>query len=77
MDQQVFIALVQTFGLPLALLMFALITGALDMWVYGKRYRELLEDRDYWREQALRNTDLAETAVQAPARRPRARPARS
>ena len=68
MDQQVFVALVQTFGLPLALLMFALVTGAMGLWVYGAHYREVVEDRDYWRQQALRNTDLAESAVATPRR---------
>ena len=37
--------LVQTLGLPLALLVIVLWTGARDMWVFGSRYREMRSDR--------------------------------
>jgi hypothetical protein len=57
--------LIKAVGLPIALLLLALIAGARGTWYYGNTYRSLERDRDYWREMALRGTDLAERAVDA------------
>jgi hypothetical protein len=40
------------------------------MWVFGARYDEMWKDRNYWRDQALKGTDLADKAL--PQRRRRA-----
>jgi hypothetical protein len=64
-----FATFVQTLGLPLALLIVVLWTGARGMWVFGKTHNELLEDRNYWRDLALKGTDLADKAVSQRARR--------
>lgn len=70
-----FATFVQTLGLPLALLIVVLWTGARGLWVFGHVYSELLADRDRWRDLALKGTDLADSALQStPHRRPRVRP---
>jgi hypothetical protein len=64
-----FATFVQTLGLPLALLIVVLWTGARGLWVFGKTHNELLEDRNYWRDLALKGTDLADKAVSQRTRR--------
>jgi hypothetical protein len=73
--------LVQTLGLPLALLVIVLWTGARDMWVFGARYREMRSDRDHYRahseelSELLRTSaDTTDKALEAPSRRVRGRP---
>jgi hypothetical protein len=58
-----FADLIKTFGFPTAGLIFLLWSGARGMWVFGKTYNDLLEDRNYWRDLALKGTDLADKAV--------------
>lgn len=75
MTPEGFATFVQTLGLPLALLIVVLWTGARGLWVFGHVYSELLADRDRWRDLALKGTDLADSALQAtPPRRSRVRP---
>jgi hypothetical protein len=62
-------ALLQTFGPTFGLLLIVLWTGARGMWVFGKTHDELMEDRNYWRDLALKGTDLADKAVSQRARR--------
>jgi hypothetical protein len=66
----------QTFGLPLTMLVIVLWTGARGMWVFGRTHDDVVEDRNYWRAQALKGTELADSALAAapPPRRVRARP---
>lgn len=68
---EMFQSLVQVVGLPLAVTGVVLWTGARGIWRWGNAYDELREDRDYWRELALKGTDLAETAVRSRSRRAR------
>jgi hypothetical protein len=56
--------LIKAVGLPIALLLLALVAGARGTWYYGNTYRSLERDRDYWRELALRGTDLAEKSFE-------------
>lgn len=42
------------------LLVVALVGGARGWWVYGRYYREMVVDRDFWRDQALSGTKAAE-----------------
>lgn len=75
MTPEGFGALIQTLGLPLALLIVVLWTGARGMWVFGRAFEDMKEDRDWWRTQALKGTDLADSALAAtPPRRVRVRP---
>lgn len=50
-----------------ALLIGVLIGGYRGWWIFGPLHRaivaDLLEQRDFWREQALRGTALSERAV--------------
>lgn len=68
---EAFTDFVKVLGLPLALTAVVLWTGAKGVWRWGNAYDELREDRDYWRELALKGTDLAETAVRTRSRRAR------
>lgn len=49
------------------LLIFAIIGGYRGWYVYGPQHKaivaDLVEQRDFWRKQALRSTSLAEAAV--------------
>lgn len=66
--------MVQAVGLPVALLLTALWSGARGLWLFGSTHRLIVEryqhdldemttDRDFWRAEALRGTDLAERAI--------------
>lgn len=52
--------LIKTFGLPTAMLVVILWTGAKEVWVWGKAYRDVKEDRDRLFELALSATDMGE-----------------
>lgn len=43
----------------------ALIGGAKGWWVYGSTHREVVKDRDFWRDVALRGLDVAERGLEA------------
>lgn len=75
MTPEGFAELIRTLGLPLAILIGVLLSGARGMWVFGRSFEDMKEDRDYWRTQALKGTDLADSALAAtPPRRVRVRP---
>lgn len=61
-----FQSLIQSLGLPLALLIAVLWSGARGMWVFGRTFEDMRDDRDWWREQATRGSDLADKALDAP-----------
>lgn len=70
MTPDAFQELIRTLGLPIAITVAILVSGARGWWVFGWSYDELKEDRDAWRRQAENGTDLAHTAVtQGAARR--------
>jgi cell division protein FtsL len=65
---------VQTFGVPVALLLAIILAGAKGIWVYGRTHKEIVDgchkqlenmtlERDEWRAAALRSTALAGDAV--------------
>jgi hypothetical protein len=73
--------LIRTLGLPLAILIVVLWSGARDYWVFGARYREMRDDRDHYRahseelSELLRTSaDTTDKALDAPSRRVRGRP---
>lgn len=74
MTPEGFAELIRTLGLPLAIMIGVLWSGARGMWVFGRSFEDMKEDRDYWRSQALKGTDLTETALATPPRRGRVRP---
>lgn len=41
-----------------------LVGGAKEWWVYGRHYRDALNDRDEWKRMALQGSELADRAVQ-------------
>lgn len=53
---------VQTLGLTGGLLV-VLWGGAKGWWVFGWQYNAVVQDRDYWRAQALKTTELAEKGL--------------
>ena len=72
------VSIAERFGLPLALLMAALWSGArVPPWWYFRSYVARLErdlekmehDRDYWRQLALSGTSLAQKATTLASRR--------
>jgi len=57
---------------PLVLvLVLVLWSGSKGVWKWGSDYRDLLRDRDYWRDLAVAGTGLAENAVGLAERRKR------
>lgn len=45
-------------------MLFLILYGSYkEIWVWGRLYREMKADRDQWKHQALKNTNLAERAV--------------
>lgn len=51
------------------LLVFILIGGSRQWWVWGYQFRDLKQERDWWRDTALRGTQMAERAVDIAAKR--------
>lgn len=58
----------------LGLLVLIIVGGAKRIWVFGWQYRELYDDRERWRDTALKSVgvgqsavDIAQTAAQAAA----------
>lgn len=45
--------LLREFGLPLAALIFIVVTGARRVWVFGWTYAEVRAERDEWKAVAL------------------------
>lgn len=56
---------VRTGGLP-AMLFLVIVTGAMEWWVYGWRYREMKAERDLFMQMAIRGTQTAESFKSAP-----------
>lgn len=59
-----FLDLAQRVGLPVAILLVILWGGAKGYWVFGWVYRMKERESDFWRELALKGTDLAEKTVE-------------
>jgi hypothetical protein len=51
------------------LLILAIVGGSRGWWVYGRYYREMVDDRNFWRDQALSGTKAAEKLAALHARR--------
>lgn len=62
MEKQLIDLLLGPGGLLVALLII-IFTGMKGMWVFGWYVRELRDDRDEWKEAALRGTRVAERVV--------------
>jgi hypothetical protein len=57
-------SLFKDFGLPLSMLILVLVTGVRADWVFGWVYRELKDDRDFWRKQAQEAKEVARVGAQ-------------
>lgn len=54
------VSIFERVGLPLGLLLVILWTGSREVWVWGREKRELREDRDRYRDMALKGVTAAE-----------------
>ena len=54
------ISLIQTFGLPVVMLVLVLVLGVRKVWVWGYQLEESERRAAKWEEMALRGTRLAE-----------------
>lgn len=52
------------------LLIVILFAGTQGYWVFGSQYREMIEDRNTWKELALKGTRVAEQATRTTIGRP-------
>jgi len=55
--------LVQQFGLPVAMLILALISGARGTWVFGREFRASLKREDEWKQIAYKALNVGEQVV--------------
>jgi hypothetical protein len=51
------------YGLPVGMLLIALITGARGDWVFGREHRGSLEREDEWKQIAMRSLNVAESVT--------------
>lgn len=47
----------------LALLLIIIAGGSRKLWVWGWQYREMEDDRNFWRDVALRTVDITEAVA--------------
>jgi len=58
-----FDALVQQFGLPVTMLLFALVTGARGTWVFGRELKASEKREEEWKQIAYKSLDIGERVV--------------
>jgi hypothetical protein len=51
------------FGFPLTIVAIILYSGYKQKWVWGWQYREIKNERDFWRATAMVSTAVSEVAV--------------
>lgn len=56
--------LVKAFGIPLAILIVVLVSGAKGLWVYGRTYDEMAKRAEKFEELALRAVSTAESVAE-------------
>lgn len=64
-DLQQWVMLVRDGGLALAVVVLV-VGGARGWYVFGSIYKDMKQDRDDWKDLALRGTNLAERALDSP-----------
>lgn len=55
--------LVQQFGLPIAMLILALVSGARGTWVFGREFRASVDREEEWKQIAYQALKLGEKVV--------------
>ena len=58
--------LLQQFGLPVGMLMIALLTGARGTWVFGRELKASQERETEWRQIALKALNVGERITEKP-----------
>ena len=53
-------------GPVIALLLGFLFGFSKEYWVFGWTYKAIKEDRDYWRDQAVKQLETVDKAIEAP-----------
>lgn len=56
-------ALIQQFGLPISMLILALVSGARGTWVFGREFRASVQREEDWKQIALKALNVGEKVI--------------
>lgn len=56
--------LVQQFGLPIAMLILALVSGARGTWVFGREFRASVDREEEWKQIAYKALNVGERIIE-------------